>query len=192
MAAPLSFSSSLFALFSKRLVVAVAPPPPLQQVVYVIIHNVGALFSFLRKHKIYLGFKRVLLNPKHILFGNAKKKGVVTKGPIYLFLSRSAKKEEEEEEEEEGKEREGKRWTKRRSRNSTRPWNRKQPRPEDRAGARAHEDWTIAITCKQTGEIIPLVNFSNLREELAEILGPHLVDWEDEGKRELLFRNCKP
>ena len=32
MAAPLSFSSSLFALFSKRLVVAVAPPP-LQQVV---------------------------------------------------------------------------------------------------------------------------------------------------------------
>ena len=50
----------------------------------------------------------------------------------------------------------------------------------------------FAITCKQTGEIIPLVNFSNLREELAEILGPHLVDWEDEGKRELLFRNCKP
>ena len=41
----------------------------------------------------------------------------------------------------------------------------------------------FAITCKQTGEIIPLVNFSNLREELAEILGPHLVDWEDEGKR---------
>ena len=38
------------------------------------------------------------------------------------------KEEEEEEEEEEGKERE-KRWrTKRRSRNSTRPWNRKQPR----------------------------------------------------------------
>ena len=44
-----------------------------------------------------------------------------------------------------------------------------------------------AITCKQTGEIIPLVNFSNLREELAEILGPHLVDWEDEGKRERRF-----
>ena len=55
--------------------------------------------------------------------------------------------------------------------------------PEDRAVRERTKIGRFAITCKQTGEIIPLVNFSNLREELAEILGPHLVDWEDEGKR---------
>jgi len=51
----------------------------------------------------------------------------------------------------------------------------------------------LALTCSQVGEIEKLINFANLRVEVAEILGPFIADWDEElGKRELLFQSCKP
>ena len=51
----------------------------------------------------------------------------------------------------------------------------------------------FALTCQQVGEIEKLINFANVRVEVAEILGPFIADWDEElGKRELLFQSCKP
>ena len=184
--APLSSSSS----FSSKVVVA-GGASSLQQVV--LCDNTQRRGSFLfEKTKICAWFKGFFFKPKNTVvfwFGNAKKKGSL-KGPIDR---RSAKKRS-------GKRRRRRRKGKREAMEDETSFEEFYASVESKATsdqkiARVRERTKIgrfAITCKQTGEIIPLVNFSNLREELAEILGPHLVDWEDEGKRELLFRNCKP
>ncbi len=53
-------------------------------------------------------------------------------------------------------------------------------------------DGKFIINCQQLGELMKLVNFANLREEVAKICGNSIVDWDEVEKRELFFRNCKP
>ena len=48
------------------------------------------------------------------------------------------------------------------------------------------------LNCQQLGELMKLVNFANLREEVAKICASSIVDWDEVEKRELFFGNCKP
>ena len=50
-----------------------------------------------------------------------------------------------------------------------------------------NESGKFILNCQQLGELMKLVNFANLREEVAKICASSIVDWDEVEKRNFSF-----